>query len=319
MRITVGLRTGMKFVTPKQYTASNEAHFLINCNAVNQFTKMYSPLNNREKILDFGCGTGETTYAMAKGELGNLGKPDSVFGIDLSREMIDYCKSNYNQSNLKWKQLDVESKECQSFCSEQNGKMDLVTSFSCLHWVPNQPAAVQMFNKVLTPGGKFCFVIASTQNSQRNNMKKEFENMKRDEKWSKMLNKTSWPHFKTVHRNNTWMSTVDHKGNGPIIEQDYVKLMQNNGFKVKFSKNQPLNYVFNDDFIRNFFKSTILTSFQELEPKEREMFLEEFVRWLKSQKQLNKDSDGDTLKKADGHYEAHVDGFLIIGEKERNI
>ena len=31
-------------------------------------------------------------------------------------------------------------------------------------------------------------------------MKKEFENMKREEKWSKMLNKTSWPHFKTVHR-----------------------------------------------------------------------------------------------------------------------
>jgi len=309
MRFTNGLRTGMKFVSPKQYTASNEAHFVINSNAVNQLTKMYSAVSNNHKVLDFGCGTGETTHAMAKGELGNLGRPESVMGLDISKDMIDHCASNYSAPNLKWRQMDVESKECQSFCSEQNGKMDLVTSFSCLHWVPNQPAAVQMFNRVLSPGGKFCFVIASTQNSQRNVMKKEFEKMKREDKWSSMLNKTSWPHFKTVHRNNTWMSTVDHKGNGPIIERDYIKLMENNGFKVGFSKSQSLNYVFHDDFIRNFFKSTILTSFNELEKNEREMFLNEFVTRLKSQKQLN----------ADGHYEAHVDGFLIMGEKERNI
>merc|ERR1712168_263875 len=183
-------------------------------------------------------------------------------------------------------------------------EMDLVTSFSHLHWVPNQPMAVKMSNKVLTSGGKFCFVIPSTQNQQRNNMRKEFESMKKEDKWSKMLAKTEWPHFKTIHRNNTWMSTVDHKGNGPIIEEDYIKLMENNGFKIEYSKSQSLHYVFNEEFIRNFFKSTILTSFNELQGKEREMFMEEFVRRLREKRQLT----------SDGHYEAHIDGFVIMGE-----
>jgi len=309
----------MNFVSPKQYTDSNKAHFLINSNAVNQLVKTYSPLSDKDKILDFGCGTGETTYAMAKGELGDLGRPGSVIGLDISQKMIDHCKSSYSDPNLKWSQMDVESSECQSFCSEQNGKIDLVTSFSCLHWVPNQPAAVQMFNRVLSLGGKFCFVIASTQNSGKSVMKTEFEKMKNEDEWSPILSKTSWPHFKTVHRNNSWMSTVDQKGYGPIIEQDYIKLMENNGFKVTYSKSQALNYVFHDDFIRNFYKSTILTSFNDLESKEREKFMEEYVTRLKSNEQLNKSLSGEARTEADGKYESHIDGFIIIGEKERNI
>ena len=31
-------------------------------------------------------------------------------------------------------------------------------------------------------------------------MRKEFEMMKKEDKWSKMLAKIEWPHFKTVHR-----------------------------------------------------------------------------------------------------------------------
>lgn len=299
----------MKYGSPKQYAATKDAHNVINTAAVNQFTKVYYPLNNRDRVLDFGCATGETANAIARGELGNLGRPESVIGTDMEKVLIDHCKTTYNTPNVNWRQLEVESNDCRQFCYENDGKLDLVTSFSYLQWVENQPMAVEMFNKVLNTGGKFCFVIPSTQNQQRNNMRKEFENMKKEDKWSKMLSKTSWPNFKTIHKNNDWMSTVDNKGNGPIIEEDYVRLMENHGFKVEFSHSQPLQYVFNDEFIRNFFKSTILTSFNELNENERKEFMEEFVRRLKNQKQLN----------SDGHYEAHVDGFLIMGEKQRDV
>jgi len=310
MKVSTALRTGMKFVTPRQYAASKEANYTINSEAVNQFTKMYSPLNNRERVLDFGCATGETTNAMARGELGNLGKPESVIGTDVS-QFVDHCRSTYSTQNLTWKHCDdVESKDWQKFAQqENNGKMDLITSFSYLHWVQNQPKAVQMFNKMLNNGGKFCFVIPTTQNQQKNTMRNEFESMKRESQWSKMLNKTTWPHFKTVHKNNSWMTTVDNKGNGPITERDYVKLMENNGFKVDFSQNQQFYYVFNEDFMRNFFKSNIRTCFNELQEKEKEQFMEEFVRRMRSQKQLN----------SEGHYEAHIDGFVIMGEKQRDI
>ena len=40
----------------------------------------------------------------------------------------------------------------QAFCSSQRGSYSLITSFSCLHWVPNQPAAVHFFNRILKKG-----------------------------------------------------------------------------------------------------------------------------------------------------------------------
>jgi ubiquinone/menaquinone biosynthesis C-methylase UbiE len=42
----------------------------------------------------------------------------------------------------------------QAFCSSQRCSYSLVTSFSCLHWVPNQPAAVHFFNRILKKGNR---------------------------------------------------------------------------------------------------------------------------------------------------------------------
>ena len=70
--------TSMKFVTPSQYTKSNLAHYIINTSAVNDFIKVHPRLGAKDSVLDFGCGTGETTAAIAQGQLGELGKPSKV-------------------------------------------------------------------------------------------------------------------------------------------------------------------------------------------------------------------------------------------------
>ena len=70
--------TSMKFVTPSQYTKSNLAHFIINTRAVNDFIKVHPSLAVKDNVLDFGCGTGETTAAIAQGKLGDLGNPGKV-------------------------------------------------------------------------------------------------------------------------------------------------------------------------------------------------------------------------------------------------
>ena len=56
----------MKFMTPEKYTKTQEGHFVINTNAVNQFVEIYGSLDCKDKVLDFGSGTGETTAAMAQ-------------------------------------------------------------------------------------------------------------------------------------------------------------------------------------------------------------------------------------------------------------
>ena len=104
------------------------------------------------RLLDFGCGTGETTLALAQGVLGGLGTAGEVVGVDLSQEMIKHCQSQYHTSNpsntpsLSFSQVDVTQAE--SFISSNLASFSCLTSFSCLHWVQDMPAAVRFFNKV---------------------------------------------------------------------------------------------------------------------------------------------------------------------------
>ena len=143
------------------------------------------------RVLDFGCGTGETSLALAQGELGGVGTPGEVVGVDLSQEMIQHCQSQHQTSttpSLSFTQLDVTRAE--SFISSNLASFSCLTSFSCLHWVPDQPAAISFFNKVLRPGGKFLFVVAGTQNVETNPQRKVFEDMKAEEKWKDLLKNT---------------------------------------------------------------------------------------------------------------------------------
>lgn len=297
----------MRFVTPQQYTASNQAHFTINTAAVQEFTSVYSPLTSNNKVLDFGCGTGETTAAIGQGQLGDLGNPGYVLGVDISQDMISHCRSTYSSPNIGFQRMDVESAECQGFCSEQENSFDLVTSFSCLHWVPNQPVAVDVFHRLLKPGGKFLFVIAQTQSPKKNPMRVEYEAMKSEPKWRKLLKNTRWPHFKTVHRNNSWMTT-DKDGYGEITERDFVNLLESKGIKVASSKSLPLDYKLHREFTRNFFKSSILTAFQQIQGEERKAFFNEYIARIKAK-------DG-SAKINDDFYDSFVDGIQLVGEKK---
>ena len=99
-------------------------------------------------MLDFGCGTGETTLALAQGGLAALGTAGEVVGLDISQEMIKHCQSQHNTATLSFSQVDVTQAE--SFISSNLASFSCLTSFSCLHWVPDMPAAVRFFNKVFS-------------------------------------------------------------------------------------------------------------------------------------------------------------------------
>ena len=88
-------------------------------------------------------------------------------------------------------------------------------------------------------------------------------------------------HFKTCHQNNSWMSTVDKHGYGNIIAEDFTKLMENHGFRVDDAQTIPLKYKFEESFIKNYFKSVVLTSFPELQGETRKKFFTEFIPRVK--------------------------------------
>ena len=85
-------------------------------------------------------------------------------------------------------------------------------------------------------------------------------------------------HFGTVNLNHGWMSTVDEKtGYGNIEREDFVKLLEGHGFRVKEAKNLTLEYKLSNKFSEGFRQNTILNAFPELVGVEREEFFKEYI------------------------------------------
>ena len=97
---------------------------------------------------------------LRKGTLGKLGKPGYVTGSDLSKVMVDYCQEKYRLENLEFRQLDVT--DGLDFGEAHCSKFSLVTSFCCLQWVCDHPAATSLTHKVLRKGGKFMHLVSVT-------------------------------------------------------------------------------------------------------------------------------------------------------------
>lgn len=98
----------------------------------------YIPEDNRQFILDLGCGTGELTEQLLK-------KSVHVTGVDSSEDMIGKAKAAHpgisfevmDACNLKW---------CDSF--------DVIFSNAVFHWIPDQKALLGSIYKALKTGGR---------------------------------------------------------------------------------------------------------------------------------------------------------------------
>ena len=97
-------------------------------------------------VLDVGCGPGNLTAHIAS----LVGPGGSVVGIDPSAERIRLALANHaDRLNLSFEEGVAE--DLSRFGS---ARFDAVFVNSTLHWVPDQPAALREFGRVLRPGGR---------------------------------------------------------------------------------------------------------------------------------------------------------------------
>ena len=115
----------------------------------------------------------------------------------------------------------------------------------------------------------------------------------------------------TKHVNNYWSSTIDNRGYGPMIAEDYRRLMEGHGFRVALAKPYPLcfkvtkvrsisnqiifqlpqsmgHFTFKD--VVEATHKVVYEAFDELPEKDRNAFLSEYrqrveaahisVRWI---------------------------------------
>ncbi|CCB85959.1 putative uncharacterized protein [Parachlamydia acanthamoebae UV-7] len=109
----------------------------------------YFPFTGNENVLDIGCGDGKITAEIAK-KIPN----GFAIGIDKSPGMIHLAKQSF--SNVEYPNLDFQIQDAVQLPFEQS--FDLITSFSCLHWVKNQKAVFQQMKQLLNYGGKAIIV-----------------------------------------------------------------------------------------------------------------------------------------------------------------
>ncbi len=102
-------------------------------------------------VLDIGVGGGKTV-----GKLANLAFQGRVFGIDYSKDMVEYSKKENRQLAAEGK-ISLLQGAVQNL-SFPNDYFDLVTAIETYYFWPNLPRAFQEINRVLKFGGRLLIV-----------------------------------------------------------------------------------------------------------------------------------------------------------------
>lgn len=98
----------------------------------------FIPLNNNQKILDLGCGTGDLTNEI-KTKLSC-----SIIGCDYSSEMISMAKEKYK---------DIEFLVCDASNLPFENEFDVIFSNAVFHWIEDQTLLHNKIYNALKPGG----------------------------------------------------------------------------------------------------------------------------------------------------------------------
>lgn len=102
-------------------------------------------LTGEDRVLEFACGTGITTVAIAP-------HVDFVRAIDISDEMVGKAREKIQTLGL----YNVELSQTDLFdpCLEE-GSFDAVTAFNVLLYVENRAQVLERIRSLLKPGGMF--------------------------------------------------------------------------------------------------------------------------------------------------------------------
>jgi ubiquinone/menaquinone biosynthesis C-methylase UbiE len=110
-------------------------------------------------VLDIGVGGGRTVDKLA-----SLAFNGQVFGIDYSRDMVDFSKVQNQHLVAEGKiQLVQDSVDALSFLG---GQFDLVTAVETCYFWPDLPKAFREVNRVLKQGGKLLIIREMTKDGK---------------------------------------------------------------------------------------------------------------------------------------------------------
>ena len=122
-----------------------------------------------KKILDVGCGPGNSTASLAK-----YFKDAYIIGIDSSSNMIEAAQNNYPE-------IDFMMCDASNDLNRVGENYDLVFSNACIQWIPNHDALLKNFMSLLVSGGVMAVQIPINYKEPIHTIINEVSSMK---KWN---------------------------------------------------------------------------------------------------------------------------------------
>ncbi|MBL4931206.1 methyltransferase domain-containing protein [Clostridium paridis] len=137
--------------------------------------KTILPRLENKTILDLGCGTGRFSFLLE--EL----NPKMILGIDLSDEMINFCKERAKEkgSQIEFSQGDIENI---SFIDDNS--IDFVFSSTVLHYVKDLNEVMKEINRVLISAGTCILSVINPVYSACYPLSKENGEIPVDDEWN---------------------------------------------------------------------------------------------------------------------------------------
>lgn len=103
-----------------------------------------------KKVLDFGCGTGKTSFLLARSGA-------NVHGLDYSKEAIKLAKKRFQHRRLSFREGDLR---------DIDGYYDVIISLGTLEHMDNPSHALRVFRRCLSPDGRIIITCPNWTNTR---------------------------------------------------------------------------------------------------------------------------------------------------------
>ncbi|XP_071959540.1 juvenile hormone acid O-methyltransferase-like [Antedon mediterranea] len=214
----------------------------------------YMSINDNDKILDFGCGTGELVYRLSK-------EAKLAFGFDKSKEMIEFARQIHKATNVSYEIADISN--CLETHPHWKGKFSKIVSAYVLHWVKNKRQVFQNIYDCLSEGGE-CFILYVGPNNQ-------LRGNNDDELPYYLKNHIKWKHHLKGYENKYYSLTL----------KENVSLLKSVGFgEVKGHLHTPCDEhdIFSKDELRGCV-SSLVDQIEYVPEQYRSEILQDATEW----------------------------------------
>ncbi len=198
-------------------------------------------VNPDDKVLDVGCGDGRITVELAKRAIRG-----HVDGVDISPSMIQSASDRFAEfPNLHFKLSSIEDADfLESF--------NLITSFSCFHWLKEPQKILQKLASRLVKGGELLILTYPKESPYYRYLEMALE---------------KYPEYKPLSANNTMLSAQEYRD---FFQENHFTILQFDEQTI-FAEYRNRDEIF--DFIKGWVNNYVL-----LPPDLREQFINDVVQ-----------------------------------------